>query len=183
VRKHFKRFLPSHEAIRQNRFIGLFGSALHHHNLWHLHRRSVAGGVAVGLFAAMIPGPVQMLGAALLSSLFKVNLPVAVLATMISNPFTIVPMYYCAYKIGELLTGQSSNELLKTLNLTQTGLTNWFPAFVEWMSSLGKPLAVGLPIFGALLAVGGYFAARGVWRLYVVLAWRRRQRLRADRNA
>ena len=51
---------------------------LHHPNLWHLHRRSVAGGVAVGMFCGLIPGPFQMIGAAIMSVLFRVNLPVAV---------------------------------------------------------------------------------------------------------
>ena len=54
-RKHFRKFLPSHESIRTNRYIARFGSALHHHNLWHLHRRSVAGGMAAGLFCGMLP--------------------------------------------------------------------------------------------------------------------------------
>ena len=59
--KRFRRFLPSHDSIRQNRYIAWFGPWLQHHNLWHLHRRSVAGGVAVGLFAGLVPGsnPVQ----------------------------------------------------------------------------------------------------------------------------
>lgn len=164
----------------QNRYIGVFGSALHHHNLWHLHRHSVAGGVAIGLFASMIPGPVQMLSAALLAVLFKVNLPVAVLLTLISNPFTIVPMYYLAYKIGAVFTDQNSNGIATGLALHDTGLVDWAPALFNWVASLGKPLAIGLPVFALLLALLGYFATHGAWWLYVVLAWRKRQRLRQE---
>ena len=61
LRKHLRRVLPSHQSIRDNRYIARFGHRLQHHNLWHLHRRSVAGGIAAGLFAGLIPGsnPVQ----------------------------------------------------------------------------------------------------------------------------
>jgi uncharacterized protein (DUF2062 family) len=48
-RKHFRKYLPTHASITGNRFVAWFGPWLQHHNLWHLHRRSVAGGVAVGL--------------------------------------------------------------------------------------------------------------------------------------
>lgn len=179
-RKLFKKFLPSHDSIKQNRYIGLFGTFLHHHNLWHLHRHSVAGGVAVGLFAGMIPGPVQMLSAALLSVLFKVNLPVAVLVTLFSNPFTIVPLYYCAYKIGQWLTGEDANGIGSYLSVHDAGFVDWLPALINWITSLGKPLAVGLPLFALALAAAGYVAALGAWRLYVMLAWRKRQRKQAD---
>jgi uncharacterized protein (DUF2062 family) len=63
--------------------------------LWHLHRRSVAGGFAVGMFAGLVPGsnPVQFAVAALMAIGFKVNLPIAVIVTLYSNPLTIVPLY------------------------------------------------------------------------------------------
>ena len=91
--------------IRQHRHIARFGPWLQHHNLWHLHRRSVAGGVAAGMFAGLIPGsnPVQFTAAALLAIVFRVNLPIAVIVTLYSNPFTIVPLYYAAFKLGQLV--------------------------------------------------------------------------------
>src|SRR3954462_193801 len=104
-RKFFKKYLPSHAAISENRYIARFGSLLSHHNLWHLHRRSVAGGVAVGMFAGVIPGsnPVQFTVGALLAIAFHVNLPIAVIVTLYSNPLTIVPLYYLAFKLGQLV--------------------------------------------------------------------------------
>ena len=99
-RKYFRKYLPSSASIRENRYLSFLGSALHHPNLWHLNRKSVAGGVAVGLFCGLVPGPLQMLSAAVFSVLFRVNLPVAVILTWYTNPFTIVPLYYVAYKLG-----------------------------------------------------------------------------------
>jgi hypothetical protein len=91
-KKYVRKFLPSHESVRGNRYVGILGSALQHPNLWHLNRRSVAGGVAIGMLCGMIPGPIQMLCAAALAIVLRVNLPVAMTATWYSNPFTIVPL-------------------------------------------------------------------------------------------
>src|SRR5216683_5965792 len=93
-RKFFRKYLPSRESVRQNRFVARFGSLLRHPNLWHLNRRSVSGGVAAGMFAGLVPGsnPVQFAVAALLAVAFRVNLPVAVVVTLYTNPLTIVPL-------------------------------------------------------------------------------------------
>lgn len=178
-RKFFKKYLPSHETIRQNRFVGLFGELLHHHNLWHLHRRSVAGGVAAGLFAGLIPGsnPVQFFFAALFAILFKVNLPVAIATTLYSNPFTVVPLYIAAYAIGEFVMGNGAGGTPPTeLHLMDKNISEWAPALIDWVMSLGKPLLVGIFLLALLLAVVGYFAVRGAWRLYIIYAWRKRGR-------
>jgi uncharacterized protein (DUF2062 family) len=165
-RKFFRKFLPGHDAIRNNRHIARLGPWLQHHNLWHLHCRCVARGVAVGLFAGLIPGsnPVQFTAGALLAIAFRANLPIAVLVTLYSNPFTIVPLYYIAFRLGQLAL-----------------LTEWLPAALHWLTSVGKPLLIGLPLLALLLALTGYFATLWAWRLYVRCAWqsRRRRRLRA----
>src|SRR5438552_17749345 len=96
-RKFFRKYLPSHEAVRQNRYIARFGTLLHHPNLWHLNRHSVAGGVAIGMFAGLVPAPFQMLIAAILAVPLRVNLPVALATTLYTNPHTIGPLYVIAY--------------------------------------------------------------------------------------
>ena len=50
-RKYFRKFLPTHASILEHRWLGRYGAFLTHPNLWHLNRHSVAGGVALGLFA------------------------------------------------------------------------------------------------------------------------------------
>src|SRR5918992_6178192 len=169
-RKLFRKFLPSHDSIKQNRYIARLGPWLQHHNLWHLHRRSVAGGVAAGLFAGLIPGsnPVQFLAAALIAIGFKVNLPIAVAVTLYSNPLTIVPLYYCAFKLGELVLWRGGNELPDmALALEGKGFREWLPAALEWLGSAGKSLLVGLPLLAIVLAVAGYFLVDWAWRIHV----------------
>ena len=181
LQKFFKKYLPSHETVRQNRFVGLFGKHLQHHNLWHLHRRAVAGGVAVGLFAGLIPGsnPVQFFFAALFAIAFKVNLPVAMATTLYSNPFTIVPIYIAAYAIGEFVTGNGTGNMPQTeLHLMDKNISEWVPALIDWVMSLGKPLLVGILLLALLLSVVGYFAVRVAWRLYTIYEWRKRAKQR-----
>ena len=65
MRKTLKRLLPDHQTVSANRWLRPFASTLLHPRLWHLNRHSAAGAVAVGMFCGLIPGPFQMLGAAL----------------------------------------------------------------------------------------------------------------------
>ena len=184
-RKFFRKYLPNHAAVRANRYIARFGSWLEHHNLWHLHRRSVAGGVAVGMFAGLIPGsnPVQFSAAALLAMAFRVNLPIAAIVTLYSNPFTIVPLYYVAYKLGQVALLESGGTLPPlAFDLEGKGISEWLPAALDWLTSVGKPLLVGLPLLALLLSVLSYIVVRWTWRYYVVLAWRRRRHRKINRS-
>lgn len=185
LRKLCRRYLPSHEAVRRNRHISRLGPWLQHHNLWQLHRRSVAGGVAAGLFAGLIPGsnPVQFTAGALLAIAGRVNLPVAVLVTLYSNPLTIVPLYFVAFKLGQFALLQDGGSLPPlAFGLEGKGFTEWLPAALDWLRSAGKPLVVGLPLLALLLAVVGYLAVDWTWRLTVRCAWARRRR-RARKGA
>lgn len=181
-KRYFKKWLPSHDAMLQNRWIQMFGDYLQHHNLWHLHRRSVSGGVAVGLFCGLIPGPLQMICAALLSMLFRVNLPIALVTTFYTNPLTIVPLYLLAYQLGDLVTGQSHTVSAAHLAVPEMGWDNWLSVSLQWIMSLGEPFVIGLPLLAVLLAVLGYVVVRIGWRLHVVAQWRRRAAERKQRG-
>jgi uncharacterized protein (DUF2062 family) len=182
MRKLFRKHLPSHEFIRQSRLLQPFANWLHHPNLWHLHRRSVAGGVALGLFAGMIPGPLQMISAALLAILFRVNLPVAMATTWYTNPLTILPLYALAYEYGAFVIGYHGGDASTALAVPQIDWSNWYVVTMKWFESLGKPFAVGLLLLAVTLALVGYVAVRLLWRLMVVWEWRRRAIRRRQRK-
>ena len=174
MRKHLRKLLPDHEAIRANRWLAPFENTLLHPRLWHLNRHSAAGGAAVGLFCGLIPGPFQMLGAAIGAVAFRVNLPLALLTTLYTNPLTIVPLYFAGYGLGRLVLG-GSGEFVAPPEWGEAGMWVWIQALADWMAHLGKPLALGLVLLASLLAAGGYVVVRLAWRCYLLRSWRRRR--------
>ena len=181
-RKFFRKYLPDPASIRANRWLAWLGPLLDHPGLWGLNRRSVAGAVAIGMFSGLVPGPLQMLTAALLAIPLRKNLPVALLVTLYTNPFTIVPLYVLAYGYGRLLTGGDGSAVPEPYHVDWTQLLDSMRGLAHWMLSLGKPLAVGLVALALTLAVIGWFAVQVGWRIHVALAWRaRRRRMAAAR--
>ncbi len=179
-RKFLRKHMPDADAIRSHRLIALFGRRLQHPNLWHLNRRSVSGAVAIGLFAGLVPGPLQMLCALGLALPLRRNLPVALLVTLYTNPLTIVPLYLVAYEYGRLILGHpDSDRSIVPFEFDWSHAADSMVAMLDWMLALGKPLAAGLPALGLTLAVLGYFAVDLGWRLHVRNAWRARARRRA----
>jgi uncharacterized protein (DUF2062 family) len=147
--------------------------------LWCLNRRSVSGGVAIGMFAGLIPGPFQMLGAALLAIPLRSNLPVAMFTTLYTNPLTIGPLYVVAYYIGKLCVGSDGSVLAPIPEFSWSQFGAWLRALEEWALSMGKPLAVGLVVLALGLAALAYVFVQAAWRAHVVIAWRRRRAMRA----
>jgi len=181
-RKFFRKYLPDAAKVRSYRIVAVFGTLLHHPNLWHLNRESVAGGLAIGLFAGLVPGPFQMLVAALLAVPLHRNLPVALATTLYTNPFTIVPLYLLAYQYGALLLGAGGRApVAAPPDFDWTQLVASLHALAHWSLALGKPLAVGLVALACTLAALGYFGVHLAWRAYVVLAWRARRARRRRR--
>ena len=180
-RKYFRKVMPDVDKVREVKALSMFGDTLFHPALWHLNRRSAAGGVAVGLFCGLIPGPLQMLGAAIVCVLVRVNLPLALVTTLYTNPITIVPLYLLAYEIGGLTLG--SGDFPKPPTLPEwrwTDMLTSMHAMGQWMMSLGAPLALGLLLLASTLAAVGYVTVRGLWSIYLRRAWRaRRRRVRA----
>jgi uncharacterized protein (DUF2062 family) len=174
MRKHLKKYLPNHEAVHGNRWLRPFRNSLLHPRLWHLNRHSAAGAVAVGLFCGLIPGPLQMLGAAICALVFRVNLPLAMLVTLYTNPFTIVPLYVLAYEIGRLATGDGAG-FIEPPNFDMTHFIAWTHAMQTWMIGVGKPLGIGLVLLAVMLAIAGYVLTKAVWRFYLIRAWRQRK--------
>jgi uncharacterized protein (DUF2062 family) len=179
-RKFLKRYMPSVERVREVKILGIFGDALFHPALWHLNRRSAAGGVATGLFCGLIPGPLQMLGAGIVAVLFRVNLPVALLTTLYTNPLTIVPLYLLAYQIGSLALGAAGGAPPAPPPdwVWSTPLAS-ARAVSQWMMGLGTPLALGVFLLALVLALAGYIVVRVGWSIYLRRAWLARRRKRA----
>lgn len=179
MRKTLRKYLPTPESLLEHKGLRWLAPALSHPRLWHLHRRSVALGIAIGLVTGLIPGPVQMLLGALIAIPLRANIPAAVFATFYTNPLTFVPLYILAYNIGSLVTGESAPPMIAPDTVWGwEALWNFFPEMFKWMAVAGDTLLIGLAIQSTIFAIIGYLATLIIWRVVVTLAWRRRSRLR-----
>ena len=158
-RKFIKRFLPDSESLRRHKHLRHFGELLHNHSLWRLNRRSVSGGVAVGLFVALLPVPFQVIIAAALAILTSVNLPISVLLVFITNPVTMGPVFYFTYRVGAALLG---------LHPQLADFQGPLEHILGSMLHLWKPLLLGSVLVGLVLAAVGWGLVRLLWRWHVV---------------
>jgi len=157
---------------------------LRHPALSRLSRRTVAGGVGAGLLCGLIPGPFQMLGAALLSIGMRWNAAVAMAVTLYTNPLTIIPLYLLAYRFGlALLRPGMPVDMAAVVppdfEFAHPG--DSMAALGGWVLSLGWPLVLGLVALGLVLAVAGYTIVWFGWGWTLVWARRRRRLARARR--
>ena len=73
------------------------GDRLFSTEMWQPERFRFASGFSIGVFFGMLPIPIQMLSAALIAYLARVNIPAAVAGTWASNPLTMPFLWYLQY--------------------------------------------------------------------------------------
>ncbi len=169
LRKLLKRLAPDPETLRKHPSLRLFQHWLHDANLWHLNRYSVSSAIFIGFLVAFIPLPIHMVAATVIAIWWRANVPVAVGSVWISNPVTIPPQFYLAYKIGARLLHQPQHQFAFELSL-------------EWarheFNTLWQPLLLGCLVCGLTAAILGWICVRIIWRVQVITRWRARQHRR-----
>lgn len=162
--------MPDYEKIRNSKQLNkVFGTLLHDPNLLHLNRRSVSMAFFVGLFMAFVPLPSQMIMAAAAAIIIRCNLPISVGLVWVSNPITIPPIFYFAYKVGAWILGSPEREFSFDLS--------W-----EWLGSelsvIWEPFLLGCAICGIFFGALGYIVIRLLWRLHIISAIKERRKKR-----
>ncbi len=143
--------------------------------VWHLNRRSVAGGVAVGLFVSWVPVPLQMLLAAVLAAVLRVHVPVSVVMVWFTNPLTFAPLLYAAWRSGSMILGKPV--FAEPLSFSTYSILD--KAGQAWPT-----LLAGMLFCAALSAVIGFTVTMLVWRIHAIRRWKlRRSRRAAERAA
>lgn len=166
-----RRILPHPDVLAKTPGLRWLGNYLGPRPwLWVAHRRRVALGAGLGLAVGVIPLPTQMAVAA------------AVVATWITNPFTLVPIWSLAIFLGRLVSGHTgpiaTPEML-ALEWTQPG--TWLASAWLWIQALGTPLLIGLPLAGLLLGSVLYLLVYFAW--WAVIRGERWRRLRSRAKA
>ena len=172
-RRFFRRFALKRETYKGQWFLAPFSHLLHDSRLWAIRRRNVVPAFALGLFVAYLPFPGHMLIAALLALLLRVHIPVAAITTFVSNPVTMGPMLYLAYKLGITLLGANPQPF--EFELTMSWITE---TFVE----IWQPMLLGCLLLGSALSLAGYVALDVIWRASLASYLARRRSRRSKRQ-
>ncbi len=143
-RRLFKRYMPDPTSIREHKSLRFFGKLLHDPNLWHLNRHSVARAMGVGLFAALIPIPMQMLLAAALAIPVRGNLPIAVSLVWLTNPLTMPPVFFVTYMTGAWLMQVPPRTLPDELT---------FEWITDQLATVWQPFLLGSVVCGVVLGI------------------------------
>lgn len=173
-RSRLQRYLPSPRQVRENPALRPIAHLLAGSEIWHLNRRSAAGAVFIGLFCAFLPIPLQMVIAAALAIVTRCNLPISVVLVWVSNPITIPPIFYFAYRLGAWLLD---------MQLAVDSIDLSFDWVWHNLGTIGFPLLVGSLICGWVAGVTGFVLTRVMWRMHVVRRWQaRRARIKEQRE-
>ncbi|MBE5314353.1 MAG: DUF2062 domain-containing protein [Xanthomonadales bacterium] len=164
---------PTPEQIRSGQLGRLFGPRLADRRLWTRRRRSVALGMALGVFFGFLIPLGQFLFAGALAILLRANVPTALVSTLVTNPFTFGPVYYAAYLVGSWVLGGAPNEADVHGALAAAGSAS---GWSHWLNGVGAPLITGLALFACVGSTLAYVGVRWIWR-FGVLRRRRRQRM------
>jgi uncharacterized protein (DUF2062 family) len=158
-RKLIKKYMPDHRHVTENQLIKKLLPNLQDPGIWHINRRSISGGVAVGLFCAMMPIPFQMVLAAFVAILFRVNILTAVPMVWVSNPVTMPPIFYFCYQVGIMLLGSKG-----------TAHFNFELSFA-WLASelllIWEPFLLGCFVVASVSALLGYSLIQLFWRYHI----------------
>jgi uncharacterized protein len=123
------------------------------------HRIALGG--AIGMFIAMTPTVgVQMLLVLLLALLtkrwFRFNKVAALLMVYVSNPLTVVPIYWFNYKLGTIyFRGDTSRREFERL-FQYDGLAEWWASFTKLFIDVGLPLVAGSLVMATCCGLATY---------------------------
>ncbi len=176
AKKFILKFLPHPDVVMQNRWIKFLGPRLQDPSLWHINRRSCSSGVAIGVFCAFIPIPFQMVIAGVAAILLRFNVLVSVSVVWVTNPLTMVPLFYFCYLIGVELLGVEPGHFEFQLS---------FGWLVKELGAIWQPFLLGCFAVGAISALCSFILVRVLWHLHLLsrikeraqrLHFRRRQK-------
>lgn len=177
VAKRVKKYLPASDKVSEHKLLRWLGPTLTKPSLWQINRRSISLGLAIGVFWGFLIPLAQIPFAAVVAVFMRANLPMAMASTLVTNPFTFAPVYFLAYQFGDWLLGDQSWQLTEEMlaqQMSQISVTSM--GWIERIGDVAAPLFTGLAIFACAGAVLGYFAVSVIWRLAVVMRYRKRQR-------
>lgn len=162
--------MPKQEEMAKNRWLAPVAGTIARSELWRFTRRSVPRGVALGVFAAFIIPLGQTFLAVVLALPSRANLPLAAVATLVTNPFTVAFWALVAHRLGQFVLKIDAATIGTANEQVQS---TWFQEFAQWAEIAGVT-AFGFVVLAVVGAAIGYLVAGFTWRLIVARKWGRR---------
>ena len=183
MKNKLKAWLPKPETLQNNRWLRWMGPVLNHPGLWHFSRKGIALGLALGIFFGLLIPVAQIPFAAAAAVVLRANVPMAVASTLVTNPITFGPVYYGAYRLGSAILGEPPPDkpTAAALDAAQTepaqtqGAGDRWRRWLEQLTTVGKPLMVGLAVVATASGLAMYGLVSTIWILRT--RWTRRKRL------
>ncbi|GAC1660321.1 MAG: hypothetical protein PVS2B3_13510 [Steroidobacteraceae bacterium] len=165
-RRLLKKFIPAPQFLRDRWFLRPFGTRLQDPQLWTLHRRGVTPAFGAGLAICFVPLPVHLLLACTTAVVCRLNIAVTCATTFLLNPFSAVPVYYAAYRVGAALmhAPRQHFKFVPTLGWFRHGL-----------APVWQPFVLGCLVCGVVAGVLGWALLELLWRAQVSSRYRRRR--------
>jgi uncharacterized protein (DUF2062 family) len=174
-RRIVKKLAHLIHARRHKWYLSVFGDRLTDSHLWSLNRHSITAGFGVGIAVSFVPLPIHLPLVVLIALWRRLNLAIAIAATYWINPFTMVPAYFLAYRVGAALLRHKPHhfEFQLTWNWLEHGLG---PAW--------KPFLLGCLVCSIVFGFLARFALEYSWRAATMYRYyRRHERRRAYKLA
>jgi uncharacterized protein len=167
-----RRYMPTREQMAANKYLAPIAHRFLSPELWRFTRRSVPRGVALGLFSAFIIPVGQIFLAAFLALPSRANVPLATLATFVTNPLTIPFWLVAANRVGTFTLQLDASTTGLAAESMETEAWSWF---VEFFQQAGATV-FGFAVMAVVSASIGYLASGWIWR--VIIGRRRAKRLK-----
>jgi uncharacterized protein (DUF2062 family) len=154
-RRFFRKFAIKRHQFAEQWFMSPFRHLMHDHRLWSIRRKTVVPAVALGVFIGFLPFPGHPVWASLGALTRRINIPIAALSTFISNPLTMGPMYFFAYRFGAWLLNVEQEPF--DMEMTFDWVTHTFV-------NIWQPMLLGCVIIGGSASLLSYVALDLLWR-------------------
>ena len=126
----------------------------------------MALGATLGVFFGFLIPVAQILFSALFALLLRANLPVAAVATLVSNPLTYGPIFVLAYRTGSAILGEAPDAASEAAVAREAEEDRADPqTWGERFGAVGRPLMLGLAVFAVVGGVTTWVLVNLMWLL------------------